>query len=116
MPAMIERIKQPEVKSLTDGGISPNCCGLQPSTRMEVGVASMSSTELNLEIPVAWDSFSDVPSLAEQQEICSAEKALDLSKLWTMAETIFPAPTKLMRLVIVRVFVLGLLNGPGRSG
>jgi hypothetical protein len=41
---------------------------------------------------------------------------LDLSKLWTMAETIFPAPTKLMRLVIVRVFVLALLNGPGRSG
>jgi hypothetical protein len=33
-----------------------------------------------------------VPSFAEQHETSLAEKELCLRRLWTMAETIFPAP------------------------
>ena len=76
MPAMIERIRQLEDCSATEGGSSPSCWGLQPSTRTVGQAESISSTDSNRLIGGSFCQFFEVPSLAEQQLRELGEKAL----------------------------------------
>jgi hypothetical protein len=71
IPAMIDKIRQLFVFSAMLRGSSLSCCGLQPNTNVPGLSVSISSIEQNLLIFVTEESFSEVPSLAEQQAICS---------------------------------------------
>lgn len=72
MPAIMDKISMPFEDLEVSLGSSDICCGLQPKTR-RFGFASRSSETFSyLVIPVSLDSASEVPSLAEQQEISFA--------------------------------------------